>query len=656
MANYTIGLTGLTAATTALEVIGNNIANASTEGYHRQRVELTTASGGSTGADVVGAGVDVAGVTRLVNTLLEAEILRQKSSYAEINQELSVMTSVETTFGEFAEGGGLNATIDKFFSALEGLAAHPLESVYRSDVVSAAEVMSSEFQRLGNSIEDLQTQIVMEAQTVGDSVNSLIAQIAELNGQIQNAEVSGAQANNLRDQRDQLITKLGQYVSVNTQSRDYGVVDVSIAGLPVVTGTVTLGIYVGVNDDGTLGVFAEGSRGRHLNIKGGELGGLLALKNDLLDDVAGNLDTLAKAIIDAVNQYQVQGLGADGSFTELTGWGVGDGDLSSLDTPVTDGAFYVRVTNKETGEIERYEIEVNVSGSPPDTVESIAAKINALAGVSASVISAQLHIVSDQGYVFDFLPAVLPEPTTTNFTAASPATVSVAGVYEGNENQTLTFTVAGSGSVGNGTMRLDVTDEDGNLVSTLNIGAGYAAGNALSLGNGITVAVSMGQFNAGDNFEVDVFATTDTSGFLAAAGMNTFFSGASASEMQVCSEIIRSAGRVATAYGSDLTDNTAALRLAGVQDEAVDSLDGMTANEFYQRLVTDVGQRVALLESRQENVEAMLQNLENQRDEISGVDVNDEAAELMIFEKMFQAMAKYLATLQNTMDILMNMV
>ncbi|MBP7051094.1 MAG: flagellar hook-associated protein FlgK [Phycisphaerae bacterium] len=656
MANYTIGLTGLTAATTALEVIGNNIANASTEGYHRQRVELTTASGGSTGADVVGAGVDVAGVTRLVNTLLEAEILRQKSSYTEINQELSVMTSVETTFGEFAEGSGLNATIDEFFSALEGLAAHPLESVYRSDVVSAAEVMSSEFQRLGNSIEDLKTQIVMEAETVGDSVNSLITQIAELNGQIQNAEVSGAQANNLRDQRDQLITKLGQYVSVNTQSRDYGVVDVSIAGLPVVTGTVTLGIHVGVNDDGTLGVFAEGSRGRHLNIKGGELGGLLALKNDLLDDVAANLDTLAKAIIGAVNQYQVQGLGADGSFTELTGWGVGDGDLSSLDTPVTDGVFNVRVTNEGTGEIERYEIEVNVSGSPPDTVESIAAKINALAGVSASVISAQLHIVSDQGYTFDFLPAVLPEPTTTSFTAASPATVAVAGVYEGNENQTLTFTVAGSGSVGNGTMRLDVTDEDGNLVSTLNIGAGYAAGDALNLGNGITVAVSMGQFNTGDNFEVDVFATTDTSGFLAAAGMNTFFSGASASEMQVCREITNSAGRVATAYGSDLTDNKAALWLVGVQDEAVDSLDGMTPNEFYQRLVTDVGQRVALLESRQENVEAMLQNLENQRDEISGVDVNDEAAELMIFEKMFQAMAKYLTTLQNTMEILMNMV
>ena len=656
MANYTIGLTGLTAATTALEVIGNNIANASTEGYHRQRVELTTASGGSTGVGAFGAGVDVAGVTRLVNTLLEGEILRQKSSYAEINQELSVMTSVETTFGEFAEGSGLNATIDEFFSALEGLAAHPLESVYRSDVVSAAEVMCSEFQRLGGSIEDLQTQIVMEAETVGDSVNSLITQIAELNGQIQNAEVGGAHANNLRDQRDQLIAELGQYVSVDTQSRDYGVVDVSIAGLPVVTGTITLGIHVGVNDDGTLGVFAEDGQGRLLHTEGGELGALLTLKNELLAEVAGDLDTLAKAIIDAVNRHQVQGLGVDGSFTELTGWGVGDGTLSSLDTEVTDGAFYVRVTNTATGDVERYEIEVDVSGSPPDTVESIAARINAVAGISASVISAQLHMVSDQGYTFDFLPAVLPEPTTTNFTAASPATASVAGVYEGDENQTLTFTVAGSGSVGNGTMRLDVTDEDGNLVGTLNIGEGYAAGGTLNLGDGITVAVSTGQFNAGDSFEVDVFATTDTSGFLAAAGMNTFFSGASASEMQVCSEVIDSTGRVATAYGSDLTDNTAALRLAGVQDEAVDSLGGMTANEYYQRLVTDVGQEVTLLESRQENVEAMLQNLENQRDETSGVDVNDEAAELMVYEKMFQAMAKYLTTLQNTMDILMNMV
>jgi len=656
MSDYTIGLTGLTAAATALEIVGNNVSNASTDGYHRQRVELTPTSYGKAGSVAVGAGVDVAGVTRLLDKLLEDEILSQQSSYGQISQELSVMTTVETTFGEFAEDSGLNATIDEFFSALEGLAAHPMESVYRSDVVSAAEVMCSEFQRLGTSVAELQSQIVLGARNIGDSINSLVSQIAELNGRIQNIEVTGAQANNLRDQRDQLISQLAEFVTVETQEREHGIVDVSIGGLPAVSGTLSLDLFVGLMDDGTLDVSPAASQGRTLDVEGGELGGLLRLNNELLNDVGNELDKLAKAIIDNVNRYQVQGLGEDGSFTELTGWGVGDGTLSSLSSEVTDGSFYIRLTDTLTGEIERYEIEVNASGSPPDTVESIAAQINAISGLSASVISSQLHIVSEQNHLFDFMPAVLPEPTNTSFSTASPATVSVSGVYEGDESGTLLLTAVGTGTVGNGILRLNVTDADGNLVSTFNIGGGYAAGDSLDLGNGIRIKVSTGQFNDGDSCEIEVLASSDTSGFLAAVGMNTFFSGASASEMQVCGDISESPDRVATCYGADLTDNTAALCLAGVQDEEVNGLAGMTVNEYYQRLVTGVGQEVALLESRQANVEAMLQNLENQRDGTSGVNVNDEAAQLMGFQQMYQAMAEYMSTLQTTMDTLMNMI
>lgn len=151
MQNFSIGLSGLNAASSALEVIGNNIANASTAGYHRQRVELTPTTYGKMAQNAVGAGVDIAGVTRLIDKLLEAEIMQQGSSYEQISQELSILTAVETTFGEFAEGSGLNATIDAFFDSLRGLAAHPLERVWRNDVVSCAEVMCSEFRRMGAS-------------------------------------------------------------------------------------------------------------------------------------------------------------------------------------------------------------------------------------------------------------------------------------------------------------------------------------------------------------------------------------------------------------------------------------------------------------------------------------------------------------------------
>jgi flagellar hook-associated protein FlgK len=654
--DFSIGLSGLNAATGALEVVGNNIANASTEGYHRQRVELTPSSYGRVGENAIGAGVDVAGVKRLMDKLLEAEILVQTSSYEQISQELSAMTTVETTFGEFSESGGLNATIDAFFDSLQALAAHPLERVYRNDAISRAEVMCSEFQRLGGSLSSLMDQVVLEAQNTGSSINSLVEQIAELNGKIQTIEVSQGQANNLRDQRDQLIMDLGQLVNIETQQRSYGIVDVSIAGLPVVSGSTTIEISAGLQADGTLGVRAAGSQERALDVHGGRLGGLFATKNDLLEAVKSDLDTLASAIVNGVNQYQIQGLGVAGAFTELTGSSIGDADLSSLGTGVTDGAFYLRVTNSVTGQVERYEIDVTTSGASPDTPDSVAARIDAIPGLNAAVLASQLHIVADLEYTFDFLPAPLPEPTDTNFTTASPPTVSISGIYTDDGNQTFTFTVDGTGSVGNGSLRLNVTDGNGDLISTLNIGEGYAAGDVLKLRNGIQFALGTGQFNAGDSFEVEAFATTDTSGFLAATGMNTFFSGSSASEMRLCDDIADSPDRIATAYGSDLTDNTAALRLASVQDEAMDNLGGMTASEYYHRLVASIGQEVDLRETRQENVEAMLQNLANERSEISGVDINDEAAQLMIFEKMFQAMSKYLNTIQSMMDTLMNVV
>jgi flagellar hook-associated protein FlgK len=655
MAGFDIGLSGIDAAQAALEVIGNNVANAATEGYHRQRVELVPASNAQ-GGGLVESGVEVAGVMRLIDQLLEHEIVDQQSAYSQVSQELSVLSTVETTFGEFSEGMGLNESIDAFFDALRDLAAAPLDDVARSATVSAAQALTAEFRRLGASVTNMEDQIVLEAQNTADSINLLINQIAELNASIQNIEVGYGQANNLRDERDQLISQLAELVEIETMTREYGVVDVSIAGLPVVTNTIPLELAVGSQDGQTLSVMAADGEGYTLNVRGGKLGGLLSLKNELLADVRSDLDTLARAIVTRVNQYHVQGVGPDGSFTELTGWIMDSTDLSAGDSEITDGAFYIRVTNDSTGTVERYQIDVDVSGPVPDTLETVAAKIDAIAGLNGSVTSSRLHVAADLGYAFDFIPAVLPEPTATNFTAASAPTVAVSGIYRGAENDTFTFAVAGSGSVGNGSLRLEVTDQAGNVSSTLNIGSGYAAGDVIEMTNGIKIAVGAGDVNNGDSFEVEAFATTDTSGLLAATGMNAFFSGASASEMQLCQAIADEPDRIATALGGDLLDNAAALQLSQLRDEELEALGGLTPGEYYQRTVAGLGQEIALKQSQRDNVEAMIQNLETQQSDLSGVDINDEAAQILVYEQMFQAMAKYLNTLQGTMMTLMEVV
>jgi flagellar hook-associated protein 1 FlgK len=634
-------------------VIGNNVSNAATEGYHRQRVELASSGYGEIGGLGACAGVDVLGVTRMIDELLEREIVHQESLYGQLDQELSALKALEMTFGEFAEDGGLNATMDAFFDALRGLAAHPLEQVWRNETISSAEILASEFRRLADAIMNMEDQVLVEAQNTADAMNLLVGQIAELNGKIQAVETAGGKAHNLTDRRDHLIAELAQLASIQTQRRDFGVVDVSIAGLPVVTGALTVELEVGLQDDRRLGVSAAGEVEYGLDIQGGRVGGLMSLKNDLLPGLIAELDTLAKAIVSQVNQLHVQGLGLEGSFTELTGWTMSD-DLTEATMPITDGIFHVRVVDTATGMIQRYAIDVDITGG--DTLVTIAGKLDALPGLNASVTGSRLRMVADLGYTFDFIPAVLPEPVVSSLTAGSPPAISVSGIYTGDVNDTFTFTIVGTGAVGNDTLRVEVTNSNDDVVGTVNIGVGYAAGDTIELQNGIKIAVSTGDVNNNDSFEVNAYATTDTSGLLAAAGMNAFFSGAVASEMQVCDRIADSPDRIATALGSDLTDNVAAVRLAGLSSEVVDTLSGMTLGEYYQHMLTNLGQEVALQDSRRDHIDAMLQSLKQRRHDISGVNINDEAAQMLIFEKMFQASAKYLQTLQSGVAALMELL
>jgi len=143
---------------------------------------------------------------------------------------------------------------------------------------------------------------------------------------------------------------------------------------------------------------------------------------------------------------------------------------------------------------------------------------------------------------------------------------------------------------------------------------------------------------------------------LAAVGSNTFFSGSSASDIAVCSDIAATPGRVAAALGADMTDNGNASRMAGLRDQAVTSLNSMTPGEFYRQTVTEIGQQLFVKQTRKDNIESMVQNLANQQSEISGVDINDEATRILLFEQMFKAMSKYLSTIQSLLFAIMDIV
>ncbi len=126
--------------------------------------------------------------------------------------------------------------------------------------------------------------------------------------------------------------------------------------------------------------------------------------------------------------------------------------------------------------------------------------------------------------------------------------------------------------------------------------------------------------------------------------------------MAVCSEITNSPGRIATALGTDLTDNTNVLRLADLKNQTISGLNNMTPGEFYNRLVANMGQQISVRQMREDNLEIMIQNLASSQSEISGVNINDEAAQMLIFEQMFQAMAKYLNMVQSSLMTMMEII
>ena len=654
MDSFGIGISGLNAAQMGFDIIGNNIANAATEGYHLQRLNLTPAYATQIGSVLLGGGVDIAGVTRMIDGFLQKEIFRQQSSLEQVSQELATLRTIENFFGELSDGSGFSAALDDFFNSLQDLSAHPAEAIWQNQAVTSAQILAAKFNTLGRFLTTLEGQISLEAENVVNQVNALIGTIAELNHDIENREISGGQAYNLRDQRDQCISELSKLIYIETESREYGVVDVNSNEIPLVVGTSTFELEAGIGENLELGITIAGESNYKTDIQGGRLGALISLKNDLISGIHNDLDNLAKTIIQQINQCHVEGVGSEGSFTELTGWSMASENLADFVPPVSDGSIYIRITDTSTGEVTRTEVPINVS---TDSLTTIATALEAITGLTASVYDSRLHIQAETNYEFDFLPSALPTPTNSDFTGAtSPPAISVSGIYTGTENQTFTFTVSGTSSIGNGTLEIIVTNGDGDTVTTLNVGSGYAADDRLDLGNGIKIAFGIGDLADGNTFEVDAFADTDTSGVLAASGINVFFSGSNASDMAVCSEISAEPGRIATALRNDMANNNNALRMVALKDQALSDLNSLTPGEYYRRLITDVGQQVSVKHMNQVNVETLIQNLTNQQNELSGVNINDEAAKMLIFEQMFKAMGKYLNVIQSSLSTIMEIL
>ncbi len=653
MPNYDIAITGMSVAQQALELVGTNIANAATEGYHRQdlRIAPKYLHGGAHGS--VGAGAEISEVRRSMDVLLEEELTRLNPQWGQADQERITLQSIESMLGDM-ESQGLTRGMEDFFAALHELSAHTESRAYQEQALWAASGLAGHFRNTARSLADTRANVFAGAENLATQINALTARIADLNTQIQQVAARGSNTNVLLDSRDQAILDLSEFIEIEVTGRgsNKGIFGITAWGMPLVSEQTAYTIGIGSTSTGEIGVSLGGANYYTTAASGGRLGAALSLQNELIPAIQNQLDAAAAYVIREVNRLQVQGVGTHGAFTELDGWVVSDQPFASWDPHITDGSVFVRVTDTVTGAVTRTEIALTTAS----TVGDLRAAMTAVPHLNASIVAGALHIEAAPGYEFDFLPSLLPEPTASTLGVG----VDVSGLYRGEQNEIFTCTVTGSPGlqmVGSATgLYLEVHNNAGELVRTINIGLGYAPGDRIEISEGVYLTLEAGMVQAGEALEVQALASSDTTGVLAAVGINALFRGTSAATMGITSEVQKDSSRIATSRGAEMSDNVNILRMAAVADQRTAELGGTTPLDYQRQIITGVGQSVATRQARAESLETVVQQVLTSRENVSGVDINEEAAKLLMFEHMFHAIAKFVSAQDKVMQTLFQLL
>jgi flagellar hook-associated protein 1 FlgK len=308
-----IGQRAMTASYAALQVTGNNIANANTAGYSRQQVDLQTLAGQYTGSGFFGKGVDVATVTRAHSDFLTREAATSRSVAAGDQARSDQLAQLEAVFPTGESGIGYAAATA--FNAFVDVANKPQDDSARRVALARLGDLTSQFRSASDQLDQLQAGVAVDLKAAVSSVNALTKKIADLNFQIANVQGTGHTPNDLLDQRDSAINDLSQYLQVSTVAADDGSVSVFMTGgqkLVLGSNATTLAavpdqydpskVQLGITESGATRAFPPGF------VTAGSIAGLLQFQNVDLRDARDMLGQMAVAISGRLNAQQALGL------------------------------------------------------------------------------------------------------------------------------------------------------------------------------------------------------------------------------------------------------------------------------------------------------------------------------------------------------------
>jgi flagellar hook-associated protein 1 len=436
-----LGNSALTAAQMAIQVAGNNLANAATPGYSRQIASLSPLRSDTVGRISVGTGVRVADVRRQIDEALQARLWGGMSQHAAAAREHDVMSQIESILGELGEND-LSSELSSFFNAWSERANLSQSSAV---VVQQGQRLADFIKRLRADLADQRTQMDRQLGIQVNQANGLLTQIAELNRTISDAEAGGGRANTLRDQRDHILGQLSELMDVTPVEQPGGAMDILIGSTPVVLGGLSRGVELrretrGDSVEVSINVVQDGQKVR---VQSGSIGAGLAARDGAITDAIAKLDTLAAQVIFQVNR--VHSLSTNASrLTSSTGsllmspadrsLALNDprhGALAGLPFRAVSGGFDIQVTSPN-GSTQTVRINIDLDGrdaagapgfGDDTTLDDIRSALDAIDGINASIApDGRLQISASAGHSYAF----------TEDTSGVLAVLGVNGYFTGS--------------------------------------------------------------------------------------------------------------------------------------------------------------------------------------------------------------------------------
>jgi flagellar hook-associated protein 1 FlgK len=645
-----IGKSGLLAAQAAISTTGNNIANASVAGYSRQSVVQASAGSNSAAGGFIGNGTTIADIKRYSDSFLNGQVNTATTAKTALDTYAAQIGQIDNMLADTTTG--LSASLQKFFTSIQNVGGTTGSDASKQSMLSSASTLSTTFQSMDSQLDDMQQGVNNQITSTVNTINSYATQIADLNDKI--AAYAGSdtgQPNDLLDKRDQLILQLNQQVQTTVVKGGSNSLTVSIGnGQPLVVGKQAYQLAATVSDtDATrveVGV-VTGSKTVLLAenaLTGGALGGLMAFRSETLDATQNALGRMAIGLALTVNAQQNLGIDATGAqganlftmaqsqviassknnITSDTKVGAVVADASALTTSdyklAYDGSQFsvTRLSDNTKTIINPYPqataqridgIDFSVSGhAAAGDNFSIKPTVNGAGGIDVAL--------NDVSQVAAAAPIKTSVPLTNTGTGAiSAGTVDSAYLKAGNaitSPVTLTYdktTGALSGFPAN--QAVTVTNQAGAKTT-------YAAG-----------ATNI-PFTAGSSYNV--------------SGMNVTLSGVPAN-----------GDTFTISKNTDANGDTRNIALMGsLQTKNI--LNGGTATyqSAFAQLVSIVGNKTSEVKTNAAAAQTLLTQVTASAQNVSGVNLDEEAASLLKYQQAYQAAGKVMQIASTLFDTLLS--